>query len=162
MPECNHYTRSLYCSIGDECLYLHIDPTSKIEPCPHYEKGFCPLGPRCSKRHVRRKLCKFYLAGFCPHGRSCKEGVHARWPTDEDLPKPTVKVERSQEEIEKERQKIRDEGEKEDKRDWERKEGNKREGGRGGGGRGRGGGGRFNQRPRPSGMGGGSGGPGHG
>lgn len=59
-----------------------------------------------------------------------------------------MKVERSQEEIEKERQKIRDEGEKEDKRDWERKEGNKREG-RGGRGRG----GRFNQRPRP-GMGG--------
>lgn len=161
MPECNHYTRSLYCSIGDECLYLHIDPTSKIDPCPHYEKGFCPLGPRCSKRHVRRKLCKFYLAGFCPQGRSCKEGVHARWPADEDLPKPTVKVERSQEEIEKERQKIRDEGEKEDKRDWERKEGNKREGGRGGRG-GRGGGGRFNQRSRPGGMGGVSGGPGHG
>lgn len=139
MPECNHYTRSLYCPNGDECLYLHIDPTSKLPPCPHYEKGFCPLGPRCSKRHVRRHICKFYLAGFCPYGRQCKEGAHPRWP--ENLPKPTVKVERTAEELEKERQRIREEGEREEEREWERREGNRRDG------RGRGKG-RYGQRRR--------------
>ncbi|KZF25998.1 hypothetical protein L228DRAFT_2741 [Xylona heveae TC161] len=52
MPECNFFARNLYCSNGDECLYLHIDPASRLPPCPHYDKGFCPLGPRCSKKHT--------------------------------------------------------------------------------------------------------------
>ncbi|MCJ1429732.1 RNA-binding component of cleavage and polyadenylation factor, partial [Sticta canariensis] len=108
MPECNHYTRSLYCPNGDECLYLHIDPTTKLSPCQHYEKGFCPLGPRCSKKHVRKMLCRFYLAGFCPYGRQCQEGVHTRWPTTELSP-PTVRIERSAEELERERNRIREE-----------------------------------------------------
>lgn len=141
MPECNHYTRSLYCPNGDECLYLHIDPTTKLSPCPHYDKGFCPLGPRCSKKHVRKTLCRFYLAGFCPYGRQCQEGVHPRWPTTELSP-PTVRVERSAEELERERNRIREEGEKEEEREWERREGNRRDG------RGRGGKGRFGPRRR--------------
>ena len=90
MPECNFFVRNGYCSNGDECLYLHIDPRSKLPPCPHYERGFCELGPRCSKRHVRRKLCPYYLAGFCPDGRTCKEGAHPRW--DRDLEKPSARV----------------------------------------------------------------------
>ncbi|KAJ2893187.1 hypothetical protein MKZ38_008928 [Zalerion maritima] len=85
MPECNFFVRNGYCSNGDECLYLHIDPMSKLPPCPWYERGFCPLGPACGKKHVRRKLCPFYLAGFCPAGRACKEGVHARWKDERDL-----------------------------------------------------------------------------
>ncbi|KAH7018523.1 uncharacterized protein B0I36DRAFT_207931, partial [Microdochium trichocladiopsis] len=72
MPECNFFVRNGYCSNGDECLYLHIDPQSKLPPCPWYERGFCPLGPECSKKHVRRKLCPYYLAGFCPDGPDCK------------------------------------------------------------------------------------------
>jgi cleavage and polyadenylation specificity factor subunit 4 len=91
MPECNFFVRNGYCSNGDECLYLHIDPLSKLPPCPHYDKGFCPLGPNCSKRHVRRKLCPYYLAGFCPEGRACKEGAHPRW--DKNLEKPIAKSE---------------------------------------------------------------------
>lgn len=141
MPECNHYTRSLYCPNGDECLYLHIDPTTKLSPCPHYEKGFCPLGSRCSKKHVRKMLCRFYLAGFCPYGPRCQEGEHVRWPTTE-LPPPTVRVERSAEELERERNRIREEGEKEEEREWERREGNRRDG------RGRGGKGRYGPRRR--------------
>ena len=94
MPECNFFVRNGYCSNGDECLYLHIDPQSKLPPCPHYEQGFCPLGPRCSKKHVRKKLCPYYLAGFCPNGKTCKEGAHPRW--EKDLEKPTAKVEKKE------------------------------------------------------------------
>ncbi|KAI1174869.1 hypothetical protein F4777DRAFT_552763 [Nemania sp. FL0916] len=91
MPECNFFVRNGYCSNGDECLYLHIDPLSKLPPCPHYDRGFCPLGPACSKRHVRRKLCAYYLAGFCPDGKACREGAHPRW--DKNLEKPVPKSE---------------------------------------------------------------------
>lgn len=139
MPECNQYTRTLYCSNGDECLFLHIDPASKLPPCPHYEKGFCPLGPHCAKKHIRKTLCKFYLAGFCPYGRQCKEGAHPRYPND--LPKPTVKVERTEEELDAERARIREEAEKEEEREWERNRVDRRDG------RGRGKG-RYGQRRR--------------
>ncbi|MCJ1414355.1 RNA-binding component of cleavage and polyadenylation factor [Xylographa parallela] len=126
MPECNHYTRSLYCPNGEECLYLHVDPAMKLPPCPHYEKGFCPMGPQCSKKHVRKTICKFYLVGFCPSGRQCKEGAHPRWP--ENLPKPTIKVEKTPEELELEKTRIREEGEREEEREWERRDGNRRDG----------------------------------
>ncbi|PHH67074.1 hypothetical protein CDD81_4469 [Ophiocordyceps australis] len=89
MPECNFFMRNGYCSNGEECLYLHVDPLSRLPPCPHYDMGFCPLGPLCSKKHVRRKLCVFYLAGFCPDGPDCKLGSHPKWL--KDLEKPTVK-----------------------------------------------------------------------
>ncbi|KAK8016917.1 hypothetical protein PG993_015106 [Apiospora rasikravindrae] len=78
MPECNFFVRNGYCSNGDECLYLHIDPQSKLPPCPHYDRGFCPLGPTCAKKHVRRQLCPYYMAGFCPDGKNCKEGARTR------------------------------------------------------------------------------------
>lgn len=91
MPECNFFMRNGYCSNGEECLYLHVDPLSKLPPCPHYDMGFCPLGPVCSKKHVRRKPCPFYLAGFCPEGPDCKRGSHPKW--SKNLEKPTVKTE---------------------------------------------------------------------
>ncbi|KUJ24361.1 uncharacterized protein LY89DRAFT_19560 [Mollisia scopiformis] len=96
MPECNFFVKNGYCSNGDECLYLHLDPSSKLPPCPHYEKGFCPLGPSCAQRHIRKDLCLFYLAGFCPDGKTCKN-AHPRWP--KDLPQPTVKIEKDPEEL---------------------------------------------------------------
>ncbi|ORY70249.1 uncharacterized protein BCR38DRAFT_324851, partial [Pseudomassariella vexata] len=95
MPECNFFVRNGYCSNGDECLYLHIDPQSKLPPCPHYERGFCPLGPNCSKKHARRKLCAYYLAGFCPDGKGCKEGAHPRW--EKNLDRPVPKSEKAEE-----------------------------------------------------------------
>ncbi|KAK0617960.1 hypothetical protein B0T17DRAFT_609170 [Bombardia bombarda] len=98
MPECNFFVRHGFCSNGDECLYLHIDPQSKLPPCPHYDRGFCPLGPRCDKKHVRRKLCAYYLAGFCPDGRGCKAGAHPRWTMDKDMEKPKVREEKKLEE----------------------------------------------------------------
>ncbi|KAK1830346.1 hypothetical protein QBC39DRAFT_331684 [Podospora conica] len=88
MPECNFFVRNGYCSNGDECLYLHVDPQSRLPPCPHYERGFCPLGPTCDKRHVRRRFCEFYLAGFCPDGRACKAGAHPKWRREGELEKP--------------------------------------------------------------------------
>jgi cleavage and polyadenylation specificity factor subunit 4 len=94
MPECNFFVRNGYCSNGEECLYLHVDPDSKLPKCPHYENGFCPLGPNCSKKHVRKPMiCKFFLAGFCPDGsKACKEGgAHPKWTPPNQLPQPSLK-----------------------------------------------------------------------
>jgi cleavage and polyadenylation specificity factor subunit 4 len=115
----------------DECLYLHIDPSSKLPPCPHYEKGFCPLGPLCSKKHVRKTLCPYYLAGFCPDGKICTN-AHPRWP--KDLPKPTVRIERSEEEKAEEMRVLRENAEREEEREREKWGGGEQQGG---GGRGR-------------------------
>jgi cleavage and polyadenylation specificity factor subunit 4 len=98
MPECNFFVRNGYCSNGDECLYLHVDPESRLPPCPHYDRGFCPLGPRCEKKHVRRPLCLCFLAGFCPNGRTCRDGAHAKWTRDKDMEKPRAKQDRTPEE----------------------------------------------------------------
>ncbi|KAK0731306.1 hypothetical protein B0H67DRAFT_564435 [Lasiosphaeris hirsuta] len=165
MPECNFFVRNGYCSNGDECLYLHIDPQSRLPPCPHYDRGFCPLGPRCDKKHVRRKLCVYYLAGFCPNGRGCKEGAHPRWTMDKDMEKPKVKEEKKvdeaaarEEQFERDRERERErerEGGLQDRRGdrgdrdggGERGHGYKeRFGGRGGRWRGKGHGGRFRGR----------------
>ncbi|KAI1265017.1 hypothetical protein F5Y18DRAFT_72929 [Xylariaceae sp. FL1019] len=136
MPECNFFVRNGYCSNGDECLYLHIDPMSKLPPCPHYEKGFCPLGPECSKRHVRRKLCAYYLAGFCPDGKACTEGAHPRW--EKNLEPPIRKSDVVHEEPRRDEDDERDFG----RRDRDDKPGGGRGdrgfGGRGGRWRGRG------------------------
>ncbi|KAI1001353.1 hypothetical protein K3495_g6848 [Podosphaera aphanis] len=110
MPECNFFTRHGYCSNGEECLYLHLDPSSKLPPCPHYDKGFCALGPNCSQRHLRKVLCELYLAGFCPDGKACKNS-HPRWP--ENLPKATPKVEKTSEELEEEQRLLIEHAERE-------------------------------------------------
>ncbi|KAK3309667.1 uncharacterized protein B0T15DRAFT_516145 [Chaetomium strumarium] len=104
MPECNFFLRNGFCSNGEECLYLHIDPSSRLPPCAHYERGFCPLGPRCDKKHVRRRMCMYYLAGFCPDGKQCREGAHPKWVPDGELEKPKVKEERPKEEGQEERE----------------------------------------------------------
>lgn len=54
-----------------ECLYLHIDPQQKIPECQQYEMGFCPEGPACHNRHIRKIMCPMYLTGFCPRGFEC-------------------------------------------------------------------------------------------
>jgi cleavage and polyadenylation specificity factor subunit 4 len=95
MPECNFFNKNGYCSNGDECLYRHIDAMSKLSPCPHYERGFCPLGPECSQKHTRRVLCPYYLAGFCPDGPMCKQGAHPRW--EKNLDRPIPKSEKAEE-----------------------------------------------------------------
>jgi cleavage and polyadenylation specificity factor subunit 4 len=123
MPECSYYARTLTCSNGDDCLYLHIDPESKRPPCPHYDRGFCPLGPICALKHNKKeKLCPFYLAGFCPEGKSCKNGAHARFP--QDLKKPEVRVEKTPEELERERMERELKREQEEEREREREERN--------------------------------------
>lgn len=141
MPECNFFMRNGYCSNGDECLYLHIDPLSRLPPCPHYDMGFCPLGPRCGKKHVRRKLCPYYLAGFCPDGPECKAGAHPKWRKNLERPRARseeLEEERKREELRKER-----DGDDDSERgaDGGRGFGRDRDGGfdgRFGGGRGRG------------------------
>jgi len=126
MPDCTHYSRTLSCPNASDCLYLHRDPSSVPPSCPHYTRGFCPLGPRCAKTHIRRRLCRFYLAGFCPYGKGCREGNHPKWVEDKHLEKPRVRVERSEEEMERERERRREEREREDG-EWERS-GGRREG----------------------------------
>ncbi|KYK54618.1 hypothetical protein DCS_06578 [Drechmeria coniospora] len=147
MPECNFFMRNGYCSNGEECLYLHVDPMSRLPPCPHYDMGFCPLGPLCSKKHVRRKLCEFYLAGFCPDGPKCKQ-AHPKWR--KDLDKPTLKSDemKKEEEHRLEMAALRGEEEAEHRmRDGPRDRDDGRFGrhgrGAGGGGGGGGGGGKW-------------------
>jgi cleavage and polyadenylation specificity factor subunit 4 len=161
MPECNFFMRNGYCSNGDECLYLHIDPLSRLPPCPHYDMGFCPLGPTCSKKHVRRRPCPFYLAGFCPDGPACRAGAHPKW--SKDLERPTAKGDEKDEEakaaaaaaaaateagghMDDEARRARDGGQfqRDDGRFGGRHDG----GGRGRGGKWRGGGGRGRYRGR--------------
>jgi hypothetical protein len=99
MPECSEYAQYAICANGDECLFLHLDPEVKRPSCPHYDRGFCPLGPHCALKHNKKeRLCPFYLCGFCPEGRTCKNGAHARFPME--LDKPEVWVEKSKEEKE--------------------------------------------------------------
>ena len=62
-------------------------------------------------------MCPYYLAGFCPDGKTCSSGAHPRFP--ENLPKPTVRVEKTEEDLERERAKIREEQEKEEERQRE-------------------------------------------
>jgi cleavage and polyadenylation specificity factor subunit 4 len=101
---------------------------------------------------VRKTLCEFYLAGFCPDGPKCKK-THPRYPTD--LPKPTVRVEKTAEEIEEEQRILRENAEREEEKERERynasgETGAERGRGRGGrwfgGGRGGRGGGQDGQR----------------
>ncbi|KAH6608936.1 hypothetical protein Trco_002282 [Trichoderma cornu-damae] len=142
MPECNFFMRNGYCSNGEECLYLHVDPLSRLPPCPHYDMGFCPLGPLCSKKHVRRKLCPYYLAGFCPDGPECKTGAHPKW--SKDLDKPVAKsAEKAEDDAKPEaQQQLRDDdGDRFRDARGDREERAHGRHGRGGGGRWRGGGG---------------------
>ena len=93
MPECNFFVRNGYCSNGEECLYLHVDPDSKVPRCAHYDNGFCALGPRCARKHARAPLplCRFFLAGFCPDGRACRAGAHPKWAPPAALPPPALR-----------------------------------------------------------------------
>ncbi|EAW23473.1 cleavage polyadenylation factor RNA-binding subunit YTH1 [Aspergillus fischeri NRRL 181] len=126
MPECQSFSRSGYCPNGDDCLYQHVREQARLPPCENYDQGFCELGPLCAKRHVRRRLCKYYLAGFCPEGKACPD-AHPHW--SENLPKPMMRVEKTEEELERERALIREEQEREKEREREWRS----ERGRGGG-----------------------------
>lgn len=130
MPECSQYSKQGWCSNGEECLYLHIGAKSKLPLCPWFERGFCKLGPRCSKRHAKKKFCPFYLAGFCPDGRHCKEGAHPKWREDKDLPPAEFYVERDPAEVEEEIRQMREEAERREDEERERFGGGR--GGRGG------------------------------
>eukprot|EP00158_Paraphelidium_tribonemae_P005134 Partr_v1_DN27181_c1_g1_i1_m15937 putative Polycomb group ring finger len=76
MPECWFYSNYGECS-NAECMYLHIDPESKIKECPWYNRGFCKHGPTCRNKHARKNACQAYLTGFCPLGPECPRG-HAK------------------------------------------------------------------------------------
>ncbi|KAL1977118.1 hypothetical protein VTN31DRAFT_3400 [Thermomyces dupontii] len=118
MPDCQSYLRTGYCPNGDDCLYHHVRDEARRPRCEHYDRGFCPLGPICAKRHVRERLCPFYLAGFCPDGKACQHGAHPRWP--ENLPKPQVRLEKStQADVDRPRAVSREEQERDEERERE-------------------------------------------
>ncbi|CAG98156.1 cleavage polyadenylation factor RNA-binding subunit YTH1 [Kluyveromyces lactis] len=71
MPECVFFTKNGYCTQSPECQYLHVDHKSQLEECEDYNMGFCPSGPACTKKHVKKVLCPRYLVGFCPLGKDC-------------------------------------------------------------------------------------------
>nr|CAG8438060.1 4030_t:CDS:2 [Entrophospora candida]CAG8487050.1 6683_t:CDS:2 [Entrophospora candida] len=73
MPECWFYSRYGECS-NEDCMYLHIDPETKIKECAWYARGFCKHGPHCRHKHVRKVVCQLYLSGFCPKGSECPNG----------------------------------------------------------------------------------------
>ena len=100
MPECNYFSRHGNCSNGDDCLFLHVSASSKRPSCAHYDRGFCPLGPACANKHIRRPPpCSYYLAGFCPDGKACLKGSHPRYV--EKLEKPESKLMREKDEDER-------------------------------------------------------------
>lgn len=89
MPECyffSKYGKLLNWFISGECMnkecpFLHIDPATKVQDCPWYDRGFCRngkvslnmlLGPLCRNRHIRRVACRNYINGLCPKGKECK------------------------------------------------------------------------------------------
>ncbi|KAJ3126866.1 hypothetical protein HK098_007070, partial [Nowakowskiella sp. JEL0407] len=73
MPECWFYSKYKECT-NPECMYLHIDPDSKVKECAWYARGFCKHGPKCRHKHARKALCPLYLTGFCPKGPECSFG----------------------------------------------------------------------------------------
>ncbi|KAJ3015731.1 Cleavage and polyadenylation specificity factor subunit 4 [Thoreauomyces humboldtii] len=73
MPECWFYAKYGECS-NPECMYMHVDPESKIKDCPWYLTGFCKLGLECRGKHARKPICQNYLTGFCPKGPDCTFG----------------------------------------------------------------------------------------
>ena len=145
MSECQFYNTNGFCQNGDECLYLHVKESARIGLCEDYESGFCERGPRCEKRHVRRKVCEGYLAGFCPEGRECRWGVHLKGRVkdigkDKDGPGLKEGPNRAEEERRRRLDELERREEEERKREkWgdQRGERGDRGGGGGGGGRGR-------------------------
>lgn len=123
MPECTQYARLGMCANGSDCLYLHINEDLKRPACPHYDRGFCPLGPHCALRHFKRKtFCKYYMAGFCPDGRHCTEGSHPIWREESQMRKPEPRRLPSQEELDAEQQRRQERFDKEREEDERERE----------------------------------------
>lgn len=151
----DQFLLSSYLTDRDKGTYLHIAPTSplRIAPCPHFARGFCPLGPYCSLRHIKHAaICRLYLAGFCPNGRagppdrdnvvSCEHGAHPKWIDGDNLKKPEPRRVKPEEELRREQEEREEEFFAEEEKRRERFERGEGGGGRGWGkrrGRGRGG-----------------------
>ncbi|KAK7058890.1 RNA-binding component of cleavage and polyadenylation factor [Paramarasmius palmivorus] len=54
MPECWWFAKYGYCSAGDECLYAH--PKERKVECPDYNRGFCKLGLKQTKKFSSSSL----------------------------------------------------------------------------------------------------------
>ncbi|BFZ57454.1 RNA-binding component of cleavage and polyadenylation factor [Savitreella phatthalungensis] len=87
MPECKFFQQHGWCQQGEECLYVHTDPESRQGVCEWYRLGYCPLGPECRKKHIRKQMCKLYLTGFCPRGPQCPD-AHPKWQIPFHGPQP--------------------------------------------------------------------------
>ncbi|GAA5836439.1 hypothetical protein JCM9279_000392 [Rhodotorula babjevae] len=91
MPECWFFAKYGFCSNGDECMYLHVTEDMRIRECPSYRKGFCPRGPDCELKHVRRVICQDYLVGFCAKGKDCPFG-HPKFEPEPEPPLSSSRI----------------------------------------------------------------------
>ncbi|KAA1090468.1 RNA-binding component of cleavage and polyadenylation factor [Puccinia graminis f. sp. tritici] len=82
MPECWFFGKYGFCSNGDECMYLHVDERMRVLECMDFRRGFCPKGPDCPQKHIRRPICRLYMAGFCPYEKTCHIGGHPKFEVD--------------------------------------------------------------------------------
>lgn len=72
LPECPNLARLGTCPYVPACPFAHPKAADRIPTCPAYDKGFCRLGPKCTKRHVLKQACPLYIYGFCPDGPACQ------------------------------------------------------------------------------------------
>mmetsp|Transcript_30350 Transcript_30350/g.33904 ORF Transcript_30350/g.33904 Transcript_30350/m.33904 type:complete len:101 (+) Transcript_30350:929-1231(+) len=57
MPICYHFLRGVCTNL--ECPYLHVNLGPNAKVCPDFNiKGYCPLGSKCSMKHVYTKKRK--------------------------------------------------------------------------------------------------------
>ncbi|ORY76670.1 hypothetical protein BCR37DRAFT_389377 [Protomyces lactucae-debilis] len=73
VQECKQWKVQGTCGNAEDCLYAHPALGSRNGVCDWYKLGYCPLGPDCKRKHIRRKPCMCYLTGFCPYGLDCKD-----------------------------------------------------------------------------------------
>ncbi|ORY76683.1 hypothetical protein BCR37DRAFT_351406 [Protomyces lactucae-debilis] len=73
VQECKQWKEQGTCGNAEDCLYAHPAPGSRNGICDWYKLGYCPLGPDCKRKHIRRKPCMRYLTGFCPYGLDCRD-----------------------------------------------------------------------------------------
>lgn len=55
MPECKFFKEGT-CSNEDLCMFRHVVHATQPTLCPQYVGGFCPLGPKCGREHVKRDV----------------------------------------------------------------------------------------------------------
>ncbi|GMM51934.1 cleavage polyadenylation factor RNA-binding subunit [Starmerella bacillaris] len=83
LTECPVFAKTGKCPLIPECPFKHTEVEKGEQCCSNYERGFCKLGPKCPKPHIRQEMCLRYLTGFCPLGLEC-ENAHPKFVQIDD------------------------------------------------------------------------------